>query len=580
MVLALTIIAFAGCWKKNVREPLTVVDNGICNYTIVRSSKASDAVINSTLTIKRALKDHYSSDIQLKDDWLNEKKGETPAEYEILVGVSNREETTALAEGLLSKDYVVKAVGNKIVIVGGSDEATVEAVKFFVENVCTASDTPTLLFEQSDEVEYKHEYRLVSMTVNGVDIANYKIVYDASSAYGKERAVAVQSSILEGYGKAVEVTSDTEAETDYEILVGSTRRTQSQALIDKYERPNVYYSVAVNGNKLMIAFEGVRCGESAIKSFDALLKDQKGVLDLTTENTNYTENIISELNAAKADGTDVRAMTSNVLSHHYQNASDPYVKRMEILADTYLTLLPDVIGLQECREEDFAALYPMVKKYYGVVESATVPQNAVSQETIEFECTKILYRKDKFKYYDAEYEKLVFEFEGKVLAQNMKTISSAVFENKETGEKFIFVNTHFISSYGDEATDGHKNIRIQNAYQFADKIARLRVEHPDLPIISTGDYFTPKNNAANAYPAYDIITGAGLADASVVAKKKMSPGMGTSHNLGTSVAATNIDLIFADEERCEVLLHRIVTNIYTKDASDHFPAYADISFRS
>ena len=269
-----------------------------------------------------------------------------------------------------------------------------------------------------------------------------------------------------------------------------------------------------------------------------------------------------------------------MISHFYQESNDPYEKRMEILADTYLTYLPDVIGLQECRDVDFNVLFPLISEYYGVVESAEVPQNAVSNETINYECTKILYRKDKFKYYDAEYEKLVFEFNGNALAQNMKTITSAVFENKSTGEKFIFVNSHFVSSYGDENTDGHKNIRVQNATQFANKIERLRVEHPNLPIITTGDYYTPKNTAANTYPAYDILMGSGLSDASVAAKKKMSPGMGTSHVLGTSVAGTNIDMVFADTEKCDILSHRIITNTYTKDASDHFPVYADISFKS
>lgn len=580
IIFVLIFITLLGCSKEESRDPLTVVENGASDYTIVRSSKASEAVINSTLTIKKALKENYSADIELKDDWLNEKSGEVPTEYEILVGVSNREETVDAAEELLSSDYVIKAAGKKIVIVGGSDAATVEGVKYFVENICAASDTQILLFEQTDEVEYRHEYNLSALKINGVDISEYKIVYDSSSSYGVERAISVQTSIRETCGKVIDVISDKDVEAEYEILVGNTLRAQSQERIAEYSRPNVYYTVAIKDNKFLIAYEGLRCGETAVKDFDALLREQKGVLDMTESNTDYTGNILSTVTSEKVSNTDVRAMTSNVLSHYYQQSDDPYNKRMEILADTYLTYLPDVIGLQECRDVDFNALFPLVSEYYGVVESTKVYQNPASNETIDYECTKILYRKDKFKYYDAEYEELIFDFNGKILAQNMKTISSAVFENKHTGDKFIFVNSHFISSYGDEATDGHKNIRVQNATQFASKIERLRVEHPDLPIITTGDYFTPKNTSANAYPAYDIIMGAGLSDASVEAKKKMSPGMGTSHLVGTSVASTNIDMVFADTEKCDILSHRIITNIYTKDASDHFPVYADISFKS
>ena len=38
--------------------------------------------------------------------------------------------------------------------------------------------------------------------------------------------------------------------------------------------------------------------------------------------------------------------------------------------------------------------------------------------------------------------------------------------------------------------------------------------------------------------------------------------------------------VFADTEKCDILSHRIITNTYTKDASDHFPVYSDISFKS
>jgi hypothetical protein len=70
-------------------------------------------------------------------DWL--KPDDTPPDKEILVGETNREETRQVLEGLQEFDYAIAMVGSKLVICGGSDEATLQAMAYFTDNIMTGN---------------------------------------------------------------------------------------------------------------------------------------------------------------------------------------------------------------------------------------------------------------------------------------------------------------------------------------------------------------------------------------------------------------------------------------------------------
>ena len=66
---------------------------------------------------------------------------EEASECEILLGATNRPETELVRSELSDGDFAVKTVGKKLVVVGKTDEESVEAVEWFTDNFITESDS-------------------------------------------------------------------------------------------------------------------------------------------------------------------------------------------------------------------------------------------------------------------------------------------------------------------------------------------------------------------------------------------------------------------------------------------------------
>lgn len=111
-------------------SPTLKLTGGENTYTIVRDEDFSKNATSATV----ALHQHLGGGLTLTTDW--SKPGSEPAfgEYEILVGVTDRPESIALAEGLGEHDYKIAVEGEKLVIVGGSDTAVANAVAYVLRN--------------------------------------------------------------------------------------------------------------------------------------------------------------------------------------------------------------------------------------------------------------------------------------------------------------------------------------------------------------------------------------------------------------------------------------------------------------
>lgn len=104
-------------------------------YTIIRSEEASQSDINQAIRLRQAIVDGTGANISLGTDWV--KRGvEVPATgLEIVVGDTNRPQTVDARENQLrERDWGIFFSGDRVTITGGSDEATVEAVEYFIAN--------------------------------------------------------------------------------------------------------------------------------------------------------------------------------------------------------------------------------------------------------------------------------------------------------------------------------------------------------------------------------------------------------------------------------------------------------------
>ncbi len=112
--------------------------------------------------------------------------------YEILIGSDARfrgEECNISSTALGETGYVIKIVGNIIVIAGGSDAATKEAFLKFAEDFVTLAidfEYPHKHIVVKNDIYYeqKHDFPVKSVTIGGTDISEFTICTDYDWGYG------------------------------------------------------------------------------------------------------------------------------------------------------------------------------------------------------------------------------------------------------------------------------------------------------------------------------------------------------------------------------------------------------------
>lgn len=95
-------------------------------YAIVYADNLGKNAVSACET----LGEYLDEDMVVK----SESKVEAADEYEILIGATNRAESSELTAGLGMFDYRIKASGKKLMIVGGCDDAIVNAIAHIVHN--------------------------------------------------------------------------------------------------------------------------------------------------------------------------------------------------------------------------------------------------------------------------------------------------------------------------------------------------------------------------------------------------------------------------------------------------------------
>ena len=153
-------------------------ENGKAVYRIVRPDRGSDAVVQMGVDLKKSLQGLTGATFSLTSDFLmpNESLEDMADVPEILIGATNRPESAEASEGLTSDEYVIRVIGAKIVIVGGSDQVTKRATEAFLAMLTAENgfilDKDTNIREKIERGDY-----LVALTNQG---KSYLEVYDIS----------------------------------------------------------------------------------------------------------------------------------------------------------------------------------------------------------------------------------------------------------------------------------------------------------------------------------------------------------------------------------------------------------------
>ena len=269
-----------GCITPDDNTTLSIVQNGITEYRVIRPDTCSNEVTNAASDLRKAIMDKYAIEkMTISTDF--EMKGTDPATrypYEILVGVTNRSETTNALKTIKYNDFIITASGTRAVITGGNDAKTVEAVQYFVDNFLTDG---ALTLDSQSTYHHKGTYEFENATLMGVKLSEYTIV--CGNSY-KSIAKIVADELGERCGAIINVVNDGADPVQHEIVIGSAKRGNTKTYSTDYD-----YSITVADGKVYVGGRNTTSVGCGCRELLTLIKKAEGKdVAASALNVNYT----------------------------------------------------------------------------------------------------------------------------------------------------------------------------------------------------------------------------------------------------------------------------------------------------
>ena len=515
-----------------VTEKITLED--LKEYVIVRPSDTSEDIVTGGIQLRKELIAAFDAELTLKEDLFSETVQSLKIrECEILLGNCNRDETRQFMTGMKYNDYGYAMVGKKLVICGGSDEATLRALDAFMANV-VKNQKGDVFFDGADILMVRGSYDIDTLTVQGNDLSQYVIVYPNRNDSAKMLAHTVRDRIAEVSGIILNVCADKENVSEKEILIGTTNRTDCK-----------YTAQALNeGTYLIGADDRFICARGADGMGDyyaayaliaALLENAQKIHQVTLDAETIAEIPMDESLKAMSFNLWVSSITSD---------------RKESVLQTIMAYMPDTIGVQEASPTWMTYLKGQLKELYDYVG---LGRDGGSNG----EHSAIFYRKDRFELVKTETKwmsptpDVVSKFKESSLN---RVFTYAILLEKKTNREIMIVNTHL-----EHTSAEARNLQVAVLMNFLK-------DYQQYPIVLTGDF-----NATPESEVYRMVT-AQLADSSKVAQK--AERHYTFHNYGSS--SSYIDYAFVSAQNIAVSHYRVITEkMNGMLPSDHYAVMID-----
>ena len=526
-----------------------------------------------------------------------------PGNY-ICIGNVNTAEGMEFLSSLKYADIGYKVISSDILcVVAHSDDYLEEAVKFFwntfnktivdTKELADGSSVSGRFYPASAAKTRTAEYKAAAITLDGVDVAKYKIVY-ASDAE-REAAYAIRNSIGNSCGAVLSIAPQSDTEVTNEILVGATNREASK----KYESTALHnYQIAIENGKMVVAAPHEILMGIAVDYIESTLlsiTEEGKAIALTVENNILGSTTVEAFDLAGRDEGDIRILSSNLY----------FESQTRERANTFLYTVPlydaDVICLQEMDSMWHLLLDDEIPKL-GYTAVPTKGEGEYANKTHKDNYTPIYYRADRYKLVDCGYKpydsvkdtkenvfvkypelaKYTDKQKQNVLneyvkngttygcvAHMSKSYTWAIFESLETGEKFGIISTHM--THDNSATIANVR-RMYDAKEIVAKTEALQAKF-DVEFAVLGDF----NFNSNETP-YTILKNGGYADA--IRSAELYDYHYSTHTMGEkpTEGGLPIDLCF-HTEGIDATKYQIVVNEYTITYSDHIPVAFDFKLK-
>ncbi len=542
-------------------ERIKLVENGKAVYTVVYPNDADPAVLSAMRAFINKVKEVTGVTLPDKSDYVRFGQTRDPEAKEILFGRTSYDETQEILSGLYADEYVMKAVGNKIVIVSTKDSNLLTAVNYFGENLVKEN----LEGDEGNRTLYFEEYHFLAegadkiLNIGGKSIQDYTIIYENEREGYKEVATRLRDSIAKFTGCSLPVVADTlRAEGSCEILIGNTNRKLSGKCYKNFV-DWMTYKVVVEEDQLQLVSGGPFSARACVDEMSIMFFGTPG--KQIKDGTYLEKDLRSDEVASLSAGADVRIMTANVLTSWWGEDADssvpPAVQRAEIMATVLMLYKPDVVGLQEAQlplKEAMAPYLEILSEKYGLEYSMLHTSYGGKQNL-----TSVLYRSDVLTVKDNGMYVYSYWSGG----YHMRNITWAVFQ-KGT-EQFMVANTHWAWETSEKAN--------LSAEEHTDFINEMRSKY-SCPIFSTGDYNAKHGHGHLNY----FLENASVQCLQLQAKESdvLANECGGCNDVGTPrVGGNYIDHIIGGGNYT-VLRYETVTGSMVHWLSDHSPHFADV----
>ena len=151
-----------------VSEKIEINSENISEYRLVTAAEKSGLLNTAINDFNNGVSDIIGKGFTVTSD------ADAAGEKEIVVGKTSREFSQALTEDLRKEEYGIIADGESIYIVGVNDLYVDEALDYFLETYLD-TDAKEISLDK-DLIYYESPYLLKRVSIDGVNIRNYKIL--------------------------------------------------------------------------------------------------------------------------------------------------------------------------------------------------------------------------------------------------------------------------------------------------------------------------------------------------------------------------------------------------------------------
>ncbi len=244
-----------------------IADNGQ-KYLLVRQESCSDAVKSAFVSVKSAILEKTGVSLSLKDDWIG--NNETAPECEILFGNTNRPESAEALSKMSEAGFIICVIGEKLVINGSTDKQMELAADYFIKEILPGgieNISRDFLYTQGVTTEIQ------SITINGVDLREYRIVYASSGNY-KNPANTLSKYLVRHCSCSLESVSSVKEAAAHEIVIGNATRDDKK--LDTFET-----AIYMKNGSLYLSAGCEAAAEQVVYSFIAKYLSSAGRVELT-----------------------------------------------------------------------------------------------------------------------------------------------------------------------------------------------------------------------------------------------------------------------------------------------------------